>query len=713
MIKKLVVFIIMLLFCCPFTIQYSFGVTNPGQIYEGTESLVYRNVTVYAPAVASTDAGYVGVISTITVTIQNNGSGRVFVDTLPLTQVDMQGSARLAVKVASALIINDKNCDVDPATYDYFFVVRTTAPIIGGPSAGAIMTVATISLLENWDLDNQTVMTGMINPDGSIGPIGGIPQKIDAANSVGATRFLFPKGQGTYTEMETKTERSNGWIRTITTPVTKQVADYAMDNYEIVAVDVADIHEAVENFTGYTFKFEESGTPITTEDYITSMKPLATTLLHDARDSYENATVKLQNSSIPNYFPNFYREDVDERLDRAQESLDESQSWYDQGLYYTSTSKSFQSLINSRFVTYACDYYDYPTSAESYIQILLSEVQGIYDNASEKSKDAEINGFISLQSIGAAQRRASEAGIYLEAAHNAYANNQLRNLNDIFDFLYNIAFVVERCNSVDWWIGIGSHFNEVGDLSNATVENIALEYIEEAQQAAIYSTVILSEIGTSYGDSMTYLTEANNLLDAAQNDLDGDLPAAALFEALEALVKANLAIEIIGTNTEDKLDLADESASNNIARTRAQGIESILAVSYFEYAESLRNESSYDSALVYYKYSGMIAGALSFTNITTGVASSRFVGIPETISAGSWFSEETVLLVLLIVTVGLAGLGIGLAIGGISASKREKRTIKKIQETRDIKDYSTRYGRRSYPGDDIPRSIKDYYKKNK
>ncbi len=58
-------------------------------------------------------------------------------------------------------------------------------------------------------------MTGMINPDGSIGPIGGILQKIDAAYSVGATRFLLPKGQMTYTEMVTEATNENGWVTVI------------------------------------------------------------------------------------------------------------------------------------------------------------------------------------------------------------------------------------------------------------------------------------------------------------------------------------------------------------------------------------------------------------------------------------------------------------------------------------------------------------------
>ena len=292
--KKTLILVTVLFIFSLLSPEFSFATSNPGQVYEGEVSLIYRNVTVYAPAVASTDAGYVGVISTITVTIQNNGSGRVFVDTLPLTQVDMQGSARLAVKVASALVSNDENCNIDPYTYDYFFVIRTTAPIIGGPSAGAIMTVATISLLENWEMDNKTVMTGMINPDASIGPIGGIPQKIDAANSVGATRFLIPKGQGIYTEMVTRTETNNGWTRTVTVPVTRNVADYAMDNYGIKVVEVAEIDEAIQNFTGYTFTFAEATGEITTEDYLESMEPLARHLL-------DNATEMLNNASAVSY----------------------------------------------------------------------------------------------------------------------------------------------------------------------------------------------------------------------------------------------------------------------------------------------------------------------------------------------------------------------------------------------------------------------------
>jgi uncharacterized protein len=677
--------------------QSSGVVINPGKISEEEVTVFYRNVTVYAPAVASTDQGYIGVISTITVKIQSNGSGRVFVDTLPLTQVDMQGSARLAVKVASALVENDEDCDVNPSDYDYFFVVRTDSPIIGGPSAGAIMTVATISLLENWEISNKTVMTGMINPDGSIGPIGGIPQKIDAANSVGATHFLIPEGQGTYTEMEISTENIGGWIRTVTKPVTRNVVDYAMENYGITVTEVGDIYEALENFTGYRFIFNNSNGEITTQDYIESMTPLATNLLEYARESYENASIKFENSNIPNQYPTYYQNDIENNLESAEKKLEESQYAYQNETYYTSTSKSFQSLIFSRFISYACDYWD--TDDDSFMEDLLIEVKSWYNNASKKAKNAEINGFISLQSVGAAQRRASEAKQYLDSAENMYEDG-INFYSEVLDFLYKLSFAYERSNSISWWISIGSYFNETGDLDNNVLENLALEYIEEAQQATIYSTIILNEIGSISTESSNYLSYAEELLETSRDDLEKGYPAAALFQALEATVRANLAIEIIGVAPEDRIELASETAISKIAKSRQQGIEPVLAVSYYEYSESLLNESDFDNALLYYRYSGMIAGVLSFTNTTLGTASSKYVGLPKI--EFSIPKDFLAILVFISIISIIAGIGVGLIISGIRLKGKEDKVIKK-----------ERINDSYFSNEDMPRSIKDYYKKNK
>ncbi len=674
---------------------------KPGEIQEGDISIQYRNVTVYAPAVAQTSSGYIGVISTITVTIQDNGSGRVFVDTLPLTQIDMQGSARLAVKVAKSLVENDEECNINPSNYDYFFVVRTSSPIIGGPSAGAIMTAAVISLLENWTIDDKTVMTGMINPDGSIGPIGGIIQKIDAAYSVGATRFLIPKGQGTYIETITETVSEGGWTQIITRQVSRNVTDYARENYGMDVKEVEDINEVLLYLTGWEFPVVESEDRITTEDYTDSMKPLATNLLEEASKSYKNASLSFNNSDIPNRYPFYYKNHVTEILNNAQLNLQESQDWFEQELYYTSTSNSFQSLIDSRFVTYACDYFN-SNDKDSYVKFLLDEVKNIHNEKSELAKNSEIHGMITLQCVGAAQKRAADSDVYISEADQSYQSS------DYLTALYKIAYAMERSASVGWWINISFSFRETGEINASMIEDLAGEYIEDAQQAIIYSSIIIQEIG----GTSNYLNEAEELLEAAKSSREKGYPAAALFETLESLVKANLALELVDGITDDKIERARESASASISESRDQGIEPILAVSYYEYAQSLAEVSSYDSAIVYYKYSDLIAGTLGFTS-TCKIQSSRYVGIPEidkSIFEPAIFRYSNYFIIFTIIG-GIGGLGLGILIGSASSKKSEIK--KEYRHPRNIDDYYKKQKTQYFSKSQIPRSIRDYYKKNK
>ncbi|MCC7078327.1 MAG: hypothetical protein IT198_14485 [Acidimicrobiia bacterium] len=66
---------------------------------------------------------------------------------------------------------------------------------LDGPSAGALMTVGVAAALQQAELDPDVTMTGTINPDGSIGPVGGIPQKIQGAVDAGKEKILIPVGK--------------------------------------------------------------------------------------------------------------------------------------------------------------------------------------------------------------------------------------------------------------------------------------------------------------------------------------------------------------------------------------------------------------------------------------------------------------------------------------------------------------------------------------
>jgi PDZ domain-containing protein len=75
------------------------------------------------------------------------------------------------------------------------FGVEISSGDIGGPSAGMMYALGLYDLLTPGDLTDGRLVagTGTMGLDGSVGPIGGITDKIVAARRVGAQVFLVPK----------------------------------------------------------------------------------------------------------------------------------------------------------------------------------------------------------------------------------------------------------------------------------------------------------------------------------------------------------------------------------------------------------------------------------------------------------------------------------------------------------------------------------------
>jgi Lon-like protease len=77
------------------------------------------------------------------------------------------------------------------------FEVDIRTDEIGGPSAGLAFTLALIDELSPGDLAGPTdvAVTGTINLDGTVGPIGGLTQKVSAVRQNGIGVFLVPASQ--------------------------------------------------------------------------------------------------------------------------------------------------------------------------------------------------------------------------------------------------------------------------------------------------------------------------------------------------------------------------------------------------------------------------------------------------------------------------------------------------------------------------------------
>lgn len=69
---------------------------------------------------------------------------------------------------------------------------------VGGPSAGLAFTLSILDVLTEGDLTggSEVAVTGTIRFDGSVGPVGGVRQKVIAARRSGADVFLLPTQPG-------------------------------------------------------------------------------------------------------------------------------------------------------------------------------------------------------------------------------------------------------------------------------------------------------------------------------------------------------------------------------------------------------------------------------------------------------------------------------------------------------------------------------------
>ena len=78
--------------------------------------------------------------------------------------------------------------------FDFPFEIDIKTGNVGGPSAGLMMALNVYNNLIPQDITNSMIIagTGTIEIDGSVGPVGGIKQKIIAAKRAGAELILVP-----------------------------------------------------------------------------------------------------------------------------------------------------------------------------------------------------------------------------------------------------------------------------------------------------------------------------------------------------------------------------------------------------------------------------------------------------------------------------------------------------------------------------------------
>lgn len=561
------------------------ALASPLACAQAPEPLERQALTLWLPAVGQYENGTLfGVASSMEVTMQRPGSGRVYLSTQPLSELDMQGSARLAVETAAS--ITGRNT----TNADFFFSVRTSSVTIGGPSAGGAMAVAVVALLMGWSVREDVVMTGMISPDGSIGPIGGLLQKVDAVASVNATAFLIPLGQSQVVVTRTETTRSGSIVTQRTYQETIDIREYARDRYGIEVFEVADLYDAVPPLTGFELVRPTPTTdPLQHAAYQGVTQRLAENLTQQAAD--RSVQMRGRYDAVQANMSSGERAETEEQLSISVARVEAARDAQNQSKSYLASSLAFQALVALGYAEALITFYEEGAiNVASYTREYLRKTDEQLQQIGESIRTQFPLPVARLDTQGAAEQRHLRA---LDSQESAREWEAQRNFGQA---LQDASFARERGKSAQWWFEIGQEVARAAPeplVSEGELQALWNRYEETAQLEIEYVALIL-------GDDPAFQPALDALTDSQRAQDQGRL-AASLNDLIDALARASTALVALGGDEPVRQRLPDlaERASYQIELAQSQGAPSVYALSLLELGGSLAETSPQDAYAFY------------------------------------------------------------------------------------------------------------------
>jgi uncharacterized protein len=522
---------------------------------------------ILAPAVMQTDTGYTGTTTNVTVLV-TEGWGDVYVSTYSLTQEDFQGAATAAARVVCNLL------NLSFSSYNFYFKVVGPAVIVGGPSAGVAMAVAVYSALTGQPVNRSVMVTGMISPDGTVGPVGGVYEKAQAAAGVGAKVFLVPPGQSVVVTYRTVVRRAGPFRFYTTQPVTINLTEYAAKELGLRVVEISTIEDALRYFFGYKPPTKTVGKPSLSTEALSAIENVRTALLARARDELSNTRSYLNSSQLNS---------ITRRL------LSGYLSYSQQYLTRAEGSKGVEaiplltlSVASSRWVRMLVDYYlDKPL--DSYANDVASRLSSIVSEA----EAATCNSFLDLNfKVLAADLAVRASRLFNESAQTWSS--------DPATALQNLAVASAYLDEAELWLQrVQGGFAPDARQAAATYLSVARttwSYVYSVVSQAGGDTTLVDLAGSYYRAATSFYSSGRSFLAAVAAAKAVALAEAALLAYQSSASGADVYLKI----SRSQADATASKVSNALVATYFINYSALAgsasdAISWLKHATHLGN----------------------------------------------------------------------------------------------------------------------------
>jgi len=465
----------------------------------------------------------VGGIAHLYLEIQD-GTGRIFLDTFPLTKIDTQMSTRFAKEIACNFL------EIDCSKKDFFYTIRSDSTIVGGPSAGSAIAILTTLLLNNQQVNESISITGTINSGGIIGPVSGLQAKINAAERNHLKKVLVPS-------------LSN----------IQQNNTLNLTNQSIDIIEVSNLNQALYQFTGKDYQ-ENHKELIIDPSYNELMGEISEILCNKTNSLIQ----QIQNQNLTD----------NPLFNSSLELLNNANNAINNSAYYPAASYCFGANIklNNIFTKNLSS-----TEILAELNNLKSDISQFEQRISQKN----INTINNIQTNIIVKERILDAKEHLDKGFEQIATNNLTKTS------YSLAYSTERLFSAIVWSKFFDDKSKKIELNQVQIRNSCLNKISEAEERYQYVKLITS---LEFDETKKELQTAHLYLQTEEYDLclfKASKAKANLDVALNVIVISEDSIpELI----ENKLDAIEKQ----IIKETQRGFFPILGYSYYIYAKDLK-----------------------------------------------------------------------------------------------------------------------------
>ena len=488
------------------------------------------------------------------------GSGRVFLETTPVTKMDTQISTRFAKEIACKHF--KLNCD----KHDFIYTIRASSPIIGGPSAGAAISALTTIAVLDLNYDESVTITGTINSGGTIGPVGGVKEKLEAATSSGLKKVMIAKGSGIQKFLPIVNDSNNQTLNQSNNSL--NLVNYGKENLSLEIIEVLNLDEVVFQLTGVDLNGKNFEV-VENQEYTRIMKDLQTVLCQ------KTDKIITESAQEGIYQDNNISKVIKEK---KESSLNASNNQN----YYSSASFCFGANIALREY-----YYNKKKPNPRIVERLFFDLAKKTDNLQNKVEKEKIETISDLQTLMVVKERINDVrrqiGDY---------NHSNKNLDDSYRLL---AYGEERLFSAISWMQFFSMEGKKSIVDETNLQNSCFQKIAESEERYQYVNLFINPIHT--------IGIFQKIAEARKSAKNKDYPLC-LITAAQAKADANSILSSFGVDEENIGELISakmKAVEQVIFENSENKIFPILGYSYYRYADTLKENEKYTS-LLYLEY---------------------------------------------------------------------------------------------------------------